>query len=71
MGTRVSTSEDMPEPIIRRKTVSVSNDGSMMAVHDYGEYGTLSPTNQLRMVGPERALRRCRQCSERCAAVSP
>ena len=39
MATRVSTSEDMPEPIIRRKTVSVSNDGSMMAVHDYGEYG--------------------------------
>ncbi|MDJ0496856.1 MAG: OsmC family protein [Acidimicrobiia bacterium] len=39
MATHVTTSEEMREPIIRRKTVSVSNDGSMMAVHDYGEYG--------------------------------
>jgi uncharacterized OsmC-like protein len=39
MSTHVVTLEDMPEPIVRRKTVSVSNDGSMMAVHDYGEYG--------------------------------
>ena len=39
MATRVATLEDMPEPIVRRKTVSVSNDGSMMAIHDYGEYG--------------------------------
>lgn len=39
MATHVVTSEDMPEPIIRRKTLSVSNDGSMMAIHDYGEYG--------------------------------
>ncbi|MGB5731860.1 MAG: hypothetical protein WBN24_09640, partial [Acidimicrobiia bacterium] len=39
MTTHITTSEDMPDPIIRRKTVSVSNDGSMMAVHDYGEYG--------------------------------
>ena len=39
MATHVVTSEDLPEPIIRRKTVAVSSDGSMMAVHDYGEYG--------------------------------
>ncbi len=39
MATHVTRSEDMPEPIIRRKTVTVRNDGSMMAVHDYGEYG--------------------------------
>jgi len=39
MATQVITLEDMPEPLVRRKTVSVSNDGSMMAIHDYGEYG--------------------------------
>lgn len=39
MATNVTTPDEMGEPIIRRKTVSVSNDGSMMAVHDYGEYG--------------------------------
>ncbi|MGI9641619.1 MAG: OsmC family protein [Acidimicrobiia bacterium] len=39
MSTHVVTFEDMPEPVVRRKTISVSNDGSMMAVHDYGEYG--------------------------------
>lgn len=39
MATHVTTLEEMPDPIIRRKTVSVSNDGSMMAIHDYGEYG--------------------------------
>ena len=39
MATEVTRLEDMPEPIIRRKTVAVSNDGSMMAIHDYGEYG--------------------------------
>ena len=41
MATQVITLEDMPEPLVRRKTVSVSNDGSMMAIHDYGEYGTV------------------------------
>jgi uncharacterized OsmC-like protein len=30
----------MREPIVRRKKVAVSNDGSMMAIHDYGEFGT-------------------------------
>ncbi len=39
MATHVIRLEDMPEPIVRRKTITVSNDGSMMAVHDYGEYG--------------------------------
>jgi len=39
MVIHVTSLEDMPEPIIRRKTITVSSDGSMMAVHDYGEYG--------------------------------
>jgi len=39
MATHVTTLEDLPEPIVRRKTITVSNDGSMMAIHDYGEYG--------------------------------
>jgi putative redox protein len=39
MATHITTLEDMPEPIVRHKSVSVSNDGSMMTVHDYGEYG--------------------------------
>lgn len=39
MATEVISAEEMREPIIRRKTVTVSNDGSMMAVHDFGEYG--------------------------------
>ena len=39
MATHVAALDDMPDPIVRRKTVSVSNDSSMMAVHDYGEYG--------------------------------
>lgn len=39
MATHVTTLEDMPDPIVRRKTIAVSNDGSMMAIHDYGEYG--------------------------------
>lgn len=39
MATEVISAEDMAEPIIRRKTITVSNDGSMMAVQDFGEYG--------------------------------
>ncbi len=39
MATHVISLDDMPEPVVRRKTITVSNDGSMMAVHDYGEYG--------------------------------
>ena len=39
MATHVVTADDLPEPIIRRKTVTARNDGSMMAVQDYGEYG--------------------------------
>lgn len=39
MATKVISAEEMNEPIVRRKRLSVSNDGSMMAVHDYGEYG--------------------------------
>ena len=35
----VISAEDMKEPIIRRKTLTASNDGSMMAVIDFGEYG--------------------------------
>jgi uncharacterized OsmC-like protein len=39
VATEVISAEDMQEPIIRRKTITVSNDGSMMAVQDFGEYG--------------------------------
>lgn len=39
MATEIISVEDLPEPMIRRKSISVSNDGSMMAVHDFGEYG--------------------------------
>lgn len=39
MATEVVNAEDMREPIIRRKTVSARNDGSMMTVLDFGEYG--------------------------------
>ncbi len=39
MATEIVDSGDMTEPIVRRKRISVSNDGSMMAIHDYGEYG--------------------------------
>lgn len=39
MTERVVEHADLGEPIVRRKRVSVSTDGSMMAVHDYGEYG--------------------------------
>ena len=35
----IVSADDMREPIIRRKAVSASNDGSMMAVLDFGEYG--------------------------------
>lgn len=42
MATEVVGADDMREPIIRGKgkKISVSNDGSMMAIHDYGEFGT-------------------------------
>jgi len=40
MATEVVGADDMREPIIRGKKLSVSNDGSMMAIHDYGEFGT-------------------------------
>lgn len=35
----IVSADDMREPIIRRKSLSASNDGSMMAVLDFGEYG--------------------------------
>lgn len=40
MATEVVSADDMREPIVRRKRISVSNDGSMLAIHDYGEFGT-------------------------------
>ena len=40
MATEVVSADDLREPIIRGKSLSVSNDGSMMAIHDYGEFGT-------------------------------
>ncbi len=41
MASEVVSADDMREPIVRKKTVSVSNDGSMLAIHDYGEFGTM------------------------------
>ena len=39
MATEIVNAEDLTQPIVRRKRIGVSNDGSMMAIHDYGEYG--------------------------------
>jgi uncharacterized OsmC-like protein len=39
VATEIVDQSDLTEPIVRRKRITVSNDGSMMAVHDYGEYG--------------------------------
>ncbi|HEY5579199.1 MAG TPA: OsmC family protein [Acidimicrobiia bacterium] len=41
MATEVVSAENLDKPIIRSKRVSARNDGSMMAVIDAGEYGTL------------------------------
>lgn len=41
MATRVTDAEALDKPIVRRKKVSVHNDGSMKAVIDAGEFGTL------------------------------
>ena len=41
MATKVVSAEDLSEPIIRRKSVAVSNGGDMKAVIDAGEYGTI------------------------------
>ena len=41
MGTEVISAGDMEQPIVRRKVVSVTNEGGMMAIIDAGEYGTL------------------------------
>lgn len=37
----VISADDMREPIVRRKILSASNDGSMMAIIDCGEYGQM------------------------------
>ncbi len=37
--TEVVNAEDMREPIVRRKALTASSNGSMMAVIDFGEYG--------------------------------
>lgn len=39
MATEIVDKADLTDPIVRRKRITVTNDGSMMAVHDYGEYG--------------------------------
>lgn len=41
MATEVVSADDMREPIIRGKKVSVSSDGTMLAIHDYGEFGVV------------------------------
>lgn len=40
MGTEVVSETTWDRPIVRRKAVSVTNDGTMRAVIDTGEYGT-------------------------------
>lgn len=40
MSSKVVSAEDLTKPIIRKKSVSVSNDGTMKAVIDSGEFGT-------------------------------
>lgn len=42
MATTVVSAEDVSEPIVRRKTVSVRNRGDMFALIDAGDYGTFS-----------------------------
>jgi uncharacterized OsmC-like protein len=42
MATTVVSAEDMSAPIVRRKSVSVSNRGDMFARIDAGEYGGFS-----------------------------
>lgn len=39
MATRVLSAEDMDQPIIRRKSVTVRNHGGMKSEIDAGEYG--------------------------------
>ena len=40
MATDVISAEDFEKPIVRHKHVTVSNDGTMKAVIDAGEFGT-------------------------------
>lgn len=40
MTTVVTSSESFDQPIVRRKTVTVRNDGTMKSVIDTGEFGT-------------------------------
>ena len=40
MSSKVVSAEDLSKPIIRKKSVSVSNPGTMKAVVDAGEFGT-------------------------------
>ena len=39
MSSKVVSAEDLSKPIIRKKSVSVSNEGTMKAVIDAGEFG--------------------------------
>ena len=39
MSSKVVSAEDLTKPIIRKKSVSVSNSGDMKAVIDAGEFG--------------------------------
>lgn len=40
MGSRVVAEQDLTKPIVRRKSVTVRNDGSMRADIDAGQYGS-------------------------------
>lgn len=40
MGTEVISEADLDQPIVRRKSLTVTNDASMRSVIDAGEHGT-------------------------------
>jgi hypothetical protein len=40
MATRIVSEGALDTPVVRRKSVSVHNDGTMRAVIDTGEFGT-------------------------------
>jgi uncharacterized OsmC-like protein len=39
MATEITSADRMAEPIIRRKTLTATNDAGMMTIIDFGEYG--------------------------------
>jgi uncharacterized OsmC-like protein len=42
MATEIKNVDELTEPIIRRKTLSASNEGDMMTMIDFGAYGSFA-----------------------------